>query len=207
MEGLEGAAHVTSRPSPIAHQLYQAQQAMGTPVTAFPAFDVERQQLEQAASNACQACAACGQACHQARLWIVNTPKVENRPQYVRPKLSKNVARALFWYTAFPSAICSGSQRLPRFVPTCWGKGRCLSPFSRRFLAHPRGRQRLAVCLHGRLLLQGNAFLVFGNLLRIHQISVQWSDKSNDLFPTRNGAVSISTVCQTRKFLDIVYLR
>ena len=106
MEGLEGAAHVTSRPSPIAHQLYQAQQAMDTPVTAFPAFDVERQQLEQAASNACQACAACGQACHQARLWIVNTPKVENRPQYVRPKLSKNVARALFWYTAFlvPSA-------------------------------------------------------------------------------------------------------
>ena len=89
MEGLEGAAHVTSRPSPIAHQLYKAQQAMDTPMTAFPGFDVERQQLEQVASNACQACAACGQACHQARLWIVNTPKVENIPQYVRPKLSK----------------------------------------------------------------------------------------------------------------------
>ena len=144
---------------------HQAQQAMGTPVTAFPALDVERQQLEQAASNACQACAACGQACHQARLWIVNTPKVENRPQYVRPKLSKKRRTSFVLVHRFPSAICSGSQRLPRFVPTCSGKGRCLSPFSRRFLAHPRGLQRLAVCLHGRLLLQGNAFLVFGNPL------------------------------------------
>ena len=107
----------------------------------------------------------------------------------------------------FPSAIRSGSQRLPPFVPTCSGNGGCLSPFSRRFVAHPPSRQRLAVCLRVGCCFQATCFLTSEINYEFIKFLCNGAINQMTCSPRRNGAVSISTVCQTRKFPHIVYLR